>query len=77
MALFLKQDDNRSQLQERLAAELQDRLKEKAKIEPKEVDPAFLENQHETRPAGMVIMILVGLMMIAIVVLALRAGGIF
>ena len=30
MALFIKQNDNRSQLQERLAAELQERAKQKA-----------------------------------------------
>lgn len=77
MALFLRQDGGRSELQTKLAAELQDRLKEKANIDSKEVDPAFLENQHETRPAGMVIMVLVGVLMIALVALALRAGGIF
>lgn len=77
MALFLKQDNTRSELQTKLAAELQDRLKERTDITAKEVDPAFLENQHETRPAGMVIMILVGLLMIALVGLALKAGGIF
>jgi hypothetical protein len=31
MALFIRQNDNRSQLQERLAAELQERAKQKAK----------------------------------------------
>jgi len=30
MALFIRQNDNRSQLQERLAAELQERAKQKA-----------------------------------------------
>ena len=77
MGLFLRQDGGRSELQTKLAAELQDRLKEKTDVTHKEVDPAFLENQHETRPAGMVIMILIGLVMIAIVVLALKAGGVF
>lgn len=77
MGLFLRQDGGRSELQTKLAAELQDRLKEKTDIEHKKVDPAFLENQHETRPAGMVIMVLVGVLMIAIVILALKAGGTF
>lgn len=77
MALFLKQDNTRSELQTKLAAELQGRLKERTDITAKEVDPAFLENQHETRPAGMAIMILVGLLMIALIGLALKAGGIF
>ena len=77
MALFLRQDGGRSELQTKLAAELQDRLKEKTDVTHKEVDPAFLENQHETRPAGMIIIVLVGLLMIALVGLALKAGGIF
>lgn len=77
MGLFLRQDGGRSELQTKLAAELQDRLKEKSDIEHKEVDPAFLENQHETRPAGMIIMILTGVGVIAVVALALKAGGIF
>lgn len=77
MGLFLRQDGGRSELQTKLAAELQERLKEKVDVDHKKVDPAFLENQHETRLAGMIIMILVGIVMIAVIVLALRAGGIF
>jgi len=77
MGLFLRQDGGRSELQTKLAAELQDRLKEKADIEHKKVDPAFLENQHETRPAGLVIMVLTGIIVVVVCVLALRAGGIF
>lgn len=77
MALFLKQDGGRSELQSKLAAELQERLKERADIEPKEVDPAFLENQHQTRPAGVIIIVLAGIIMVVICILALRAGGIF
>lgn len=77
MALFLKQDGGRSELQSKLAAELQERLKERTDIDPKEVDPAFLDNQHETRPAGMVIIVLLGIIMLVICILALRAGGVF
>lgn len=77
MALFLKQDGGRSELQSRLAAELQERLKERTDIDTKEVDPAFLENQHETRPAGMIIIVLLGIIMVVVCILALRAGGIF
>lgn len=32
MALFIRQDDNRSELQSKLAAELQERAKERAKM---------------------------------------------
>lgn len=77
MALFLKQDGGRSELQSKLAAELQERLKERTDIDAKEVDPAFLENQHETRPAGMVIIVLLGIIVVVVCILALRAGGVF
>jgi F0F1-type ATP synthase assembly protein I len=77
MGLFLRQDGGRTELQTKLAAELQDRLKEKAAIEPEKVDPAFLDNQHQTRPAGMVIMILTGVAVVVICVLAFRVGGVF
>lgn len=76
MGLFLRQDGGRSELQTKLAAELQDRLKEKTDIEHKKVDPAFLENQHETRPVGMIVMVLVGVGMVVVCVLAMKAGGI-
>lgn len=66
MALYVKRDEQRSQLQEKVATELQERLRSKD-ISAKEVDPAFLENAHQTRPAGMIIMILLFLMALVIV----------
>jgi hypothetical protein len=35
MALFVQQNDNRSKIQERVAAELQDKLKKRAEIDKK------------------------------------------
>lgn len=75
MALFLKQDETRSELQQRVAAELQEKLKTNPDITPDKPDPAILDNQHETRLAGKVILILLALLVIAIIILALRAGG--
>lgn len=75
MALFLKQDESRSELQQRVAAELQEKLKTNPDITGDKPDPAILDNQHETRIAGKVILLLALLLVIAIVILALRAGG--
>ncbi len=63
MALFVKRDEQRSQLQERLATELQQKLKRQG-IEAEETDPAILDDAHETRPAGIIITILLVLLII-------------
>lgn len=47
MALFLKQDEQRSQLQEKVAASITERM-EKKPLQQKKVDPAFLDNQKKT-----------------------------
>ena len=76
MGLFLRQDETRSELQNKIAAGLQEKLKERANIEAKKPEPAFLENQHETRPAGMVLIVLGVLLVVAIVFFALKLSGI-
>ena len=51
MALYLKQQDTRSQLQDKLAKELQDRAKEKAKTfdQPDGVtDSAYIKDTKQT-----------------------------
>ncbi len=72
MGLFLRQDEQRSDVQQRVAAELQERLRQQTLENQAEVDPAFLEGQHTTRKAGMVIMVLMILLIIAVVVFAIR-----
>lgn len=71
MALYVKRDEKRNQLQEKIAADLKKKM---VKNEPKisEVDPAFLEQSHETRPAGMLIGALLLLICIVIVVIMVR-----
>tara|TARA_B100002049_G_C15973440_1_gene329761 strand:+ start:320 stop:547 length:228 start_codon:yes stop_codon:yes gene_type:complete len=69
MGLFLRQDENKSDLQNRVASELQERLKERD-IKAKETDPSFLDNNHQTRPAGMIIMVLFVILMAAIAAFA-------
>lgn len=75
MALFLKQDESRSELQQRVAAELQEKLKSDPNLTYDKPDPAILDNQHETRIAGKVILVLAILLVVAVVILALRIGG--
>lgn len=72
MGLFLRQDEQRSDVQKRVAAELQERLRQTSLDTQADTDPAFLENQHETRKAGMVIIVLVALLVVAVIVFAVR-----
>lgn len=72
MGLFLRQDDQRSEVQKRVAAELQERLRVSELPDQAESEPAMLQNQHTTRKAGMVIMVLLFLLAVAIVVFAVR-----
>lgn len=65
MALFVRQTEQRSQLQEKLAAELKGKLKTQD-IQAKEVESTLLEDAHKTRPAGLVI----GLLLILVVIVA-------
>ena len=76
MALFLRQDGGRSELQQRVAAELQAKLKNEPNLQYDKPEPAILDNQHQTRLAGRFILLLVLLLVVAIIILALRAGGI-
>lgn len=68
MALFVRQDENRSQLQEKLAAELKDKLKS-SQIQSADTKPVILENDHTTRPAGMLIIALIAIFIVVSAVL--------
>ena len=72
MGLFLRQDEQRSEIQKRVATELQERLRQTAPVEPNEHEPSMLENQHATRNAGMIIMVLLAFLFIALIVFAVR-----
>ena len=78
MGLFLRQDENRSELQSRIAAELQQKLKDQAKIDtdpPSVEDSTMLENQHETHVSsnGITIGILVLVLIIIVVFVTVRS----
>ena len=72
MGLFLRQDEQRSEVQKRVATELQERMRQTSLKAQDEIEPAFLENQHTTRKAGMVIMLLVAALCVAAIVFAVR-----
>lgn len=57
MALFLNNKDNRSELQQRLAAELNERLKQKQALEYDKPEPSMLDNQHTTKTGGVILAI--------------------
>lgn len=67
MAMFLRNQDPKTDIQARVAAELQERLNNSQQIDHKEVDPAFLENQHQTRSPGAIIVFLL-LLLIAVII---------
>lgn len=66
MALFINRDEKRTQLQEKLAADLKNKLNT-TDIRADKTDPAILEDDHQTRPAGMIIMVLLFLLVIGVV----------
>lgn len=75
MGLFLRQDENRSELQSKIIADLQEKARTKAATEGEPGEPAeptMLENQHETRTAGVVISLLVIALIIVIIFVATR-----
>jgi cell division protein FtsX len=72
MGLFLRQDEQRTEVQKRVATELQERLRQTSIGEPKDTEPTLLENQHTTRKAGMVIMVLMVVLFAAIITFAIR-----
>lgn len=70
--MFLRQDEQRSEVQKRVATELQERLRNTPPAEPADLKPAALDDSHQTRRAGMVIMVLLFLLAAAVVVFAVR-----
>lgn len=74
MGLFLRQNEDRSELQTRIAAELQEKLRSTSLDESDPVEPQLLANQHHTRTAGVVITILT-FILIVVAIIAIGVGG--
>lgn len=73
MALFVNRDEQRSQYQEKIAADLKGKLTPQD-IKAKDVESTMLEDAHQTRPAGLIITVLLLLVFIAVIVLMFRLG---
>jgi len=73
MALFINRDEKRSQYQEKIAADLRGKLKT-TDIQAEKVESTMLEDSHTTRPAGLIIAVLLILVCIAAVVVMFRIG---
>lgn len=72
MGLFLKQDEQRSQLQSKIAADLQERLKvESVETSDKKPKPAFLDDQVQTSSHAWV-WILLGVVALVGLIIILR-----
>ena len=73
MALYVKRDEQRTQLQEKVAAELQEKLRA-SQVKAGDTDPALLEKTHQTRPAGMIILVLAVCVVLAIVAIFIKVA---
>lgn len=60
MALFLRQEDEqRTRLQDRVAAQLQERTQSSKQVKAEKPDPAFLDDQHTTKTGGVILVVAV------------------
>ncbi len=67
MGIFLRQDENRSELQSKIIADLQEKSRTTALQDTDPETSTYLEHQHATRPAGIVIGVLL-VVLVAVVV---------
>jgi hypothetical protein len=78
MALFIRQNEERSQLQERLAAELQEKARKRAETDNQldDIDNLnYLKGTKRTTSLAWVWMVIVGLGIAALVMIMMRANG--
>lgn len=78
MALFIRQNEERSELQQRLAAELQEKARTRAKSE-NELDDIeksnYLQGTKRTTSLAWVWLLIVGLAVAAVILIMMRANG--
>lgn len=67
MGLFLRQDNQRSQLQTRVAEELAERMRQRSELTEGEPEPEITKDQHQTRGAGVLITAL-GVILVLVVI---------
>ncbi|HVI69561.1 MAG TPA: hypothetical protein VM581_03825 [Magnetospirillaceae bacterium] len=71
MALFLNQNERRTQLQEKIAAELSDRIKNKNPDKPADVGSGILEDSQEASGRSLIWVGVITAAVIALVVFVL------
>lgn len=76
MGLFIGQNEKRSELQSKIIADLQQKAQATSSDEGdyKEPESRYLENQHETRTAGVVIGLLLFVLAVVIVFIVARSS---
>lgn len=75
MALFVKQDEQRSQLQERVAAELQERAKKRAELADRPdgvVDSQYMKGTKQTTSLAWVWMLIVAAVIVLVIWLIIK-----
>ncbi|MDB5160248.1 MAG: hypothetical protein JWO99_511 [Candidatus Saccharibacteria bacterium] len=78
MALFVRQDENRSELQQRLATELQDRARKKAEeaeLPDGVTDSQYIKGTKETTSLLWVWMVIAVLAIGAVIFLVVKTGN--
>lgn len=76
MGLFIGQNEKRSELQSKIIADLQEKAQATSSDEGdyKEPESRYLENQHETRTAGVVIGLLLVVLAVVIIFVVVRSN---
>ena len=71
MALFIRQENSRSELQNRIAAELRERMKTQTPIEYEKPESSIESGTHESMNLDSIIIIVVAVMILGIAYLLL------
>lgn len=69
MALFIRQQDQRSELQERIAAELREKLKNEKQLQYEKPQSNIEDDSHESQHLGPVLVIVAALVFLGVVYL--------
>lgn len=66
MALFVRQENSRSELQNRIAAELREKMKTQEPIEYEKPESTFVSQTHQSRHLDSIIIIVVAVIVVGI-----------
>ena len=75
MALYIKQDVQRSELQSKIISDLQEKARTTTTDDGDKIydDSPFLKNQHETRSAGVIIALLIMALIVVVIFVVARS----